>query len=161
MQNKTQIIAEQGKQELFIIREFDAPRGLVYKTFSEADLVTQWLGPKECKCEVEKHENKTHGSWRYLSVDQHGNKVGFNGVIHEVCPPERIIRTFEFEGLPEKGHVSLEFLTLEVLPDNRTKIIIHVVFKSVMDRDGMVQSGMEKGVVESHQRLDELMEKLK
>jgi uncharacterized protein YndB with AHSA1/START domain len=159
--NKTQIIAEPGKQELFIIREFNAPRELVYRLFSEADLISQWLGPRDMACEIEKHDNRTHGSWRYIHTDPKGNRYGFNGVIHEVCPPERVIRTFEFEGLPERGHVSLEFLSLEALPDGRTKCTIQSIFRSVMDRDGLVQSGMERGVVDGHQRIDALLEKLK
>ncbi|MBS1635795.1 MAG: SRPBCC family protein [Bacteroidetes bacterium] len=158
---KTQIIAEPGKQELFIIREFDASRELVYQAFSDAGLISQWMGPCDMTCRIEKHENRSHGSWRYIHTDPKGNEYAFNGVIHEVCPPERVIRTFEFEGLPEKGHVSLEFLTLEALPGDRTKIVIHVIYKTVMDRDGHVMSGMERGVQEGHQRLDDMLARLK
>ncbi|MBL0152364.1 MAG: SRPBCC family protein [Chitinophagaceae bacterium] len=161
MENKTQIIAETGKQELFIIREFDAPRELVFKAFSEPDLIIQWLGPCEMETVVEKLENKTHGSWRFIHKDPAGNAYAFNGVIHEVCYPERVIRTFEFEGLPERGHVSLEFLTLEKLENDRTKATIQVIYKSMYDRDGHIQSGMERGVVDSHQRLDALFNLMK
>ena len=157
--NQTKIIAESGKQEFFITREFEASRDLVFKAFNEPELLMQWMGPCHMKMEIEKLENTTHGSWRFIHYDDKGNKYGFNGVIHEVTEPERIIRTFEFEGLPEKGHVSLEFLNLESLPNNRTQIIIQAIFKSVEDRDAMIQSGVEKGVVESHNRLDELFEK--
>lgn len=159
--NVTQIIAEAGKQELFIIREFNAPRELVYKAFSEAEYIKQWMGPGDLNCEIEKLDNRSHGSWRFIHTAANGMQFAFNGVIHEVCAPERIIRTFEFEGMPQRGHVSLEFLTLEELPSERTKAVIHVVYKSVMDRDGHVQSGMERGVVDGHQRLDELLDKLK
>lgn len=155
--NQTTIIAEPGRQELFITREFDAPRDLVFKAFCEPELLMQWMGPREMKMEIEKLENKTHGSWRFFHTDEKGNKYGFNGIIHEVAEPERVIRTFEFEGLPERGHVSLEFLNMETLPGDRTRIVIQSVFKSVADRDGMVQSGMERGVVDSHNRLDELL----
>jgi uncharacterized protein YndB with AHSA1/START domain len=82
-------------------------------------------------------------------------------VNHEVLPPERIIGTFEYEGLPETGHVILQTLKLESLPGNRTRIVDQSVFQSVEDRDGMLQSGMELGVDESYQRLDELLEKMK
>jgi len=157
--NQTKVIAEPGKQELFIIREFDASRELVFRAFNEPELLMQWLGPRELKMEIEKNESKTHGSWRFIHSDVEGNKFAFNGVVHEVAEPERMIRTFEFEGLPEKGHVSLEFLNLETLPNNRTKIVIQSVFKSVEDRNGMIDSGMERGVVDSHNRLDELLEK--
>ena len=158
---KTQIIAEPGKQEIFIIREFDAPRELVYRAFSEAELIANWMGPKDLKTKIEKLDNRSHGSWRFIHTRRDGFEFALNGTIHEVCAPERIIRTFEFEGLPEKGHVSLEFLTLEALPDNRTKITIHAIFKTLMDRDGMIQSGMERGVQEGHERLDEILKTLK
>lgn len=158
--SKTQFIVEQGKQELFIIREFEAPRNLVFQAFSEADILRQWMGPCNMTLNIDKLENRSHGSWRFIHKDTLGNEYAFNGVIHEVCAPERIIRTFEFEGLPEKGHVSLEFLTLEELPENRTKVTIQVIYKSVMDRDGHVQSGMENGVKESHDQLDEYLQSL-
>jgi uncharacterized protein YndB with AHSA1/START domain len=157
--NQTTIIAEKGKQELFIIREFEAPRELVFKAFSDPALLVKWLGPRELTMEIEKLDNKTGGSYRFLHCDAGGNKYGFNGVIHEVTAPERMIRTFEFEGLPERGHVSLETATFEPLAGGRSKVTIQSVFKSVADRDGMVMSGMERGVVDSHNRLDELLQK--
>ena len=157
--NQTQIIAEKGKQELFIIREFEAPRELVFKAFIEPELLMQWLGPREMTMEIEKLENTSGGSYRYVYSDAGGNKFGFNGVIHEIAAPERMIRTFEFEGLPERGHVSLETASFDILDGKRTKLTIHAVFKSVDDRDGMVMSGLERGVTDSHQRLDDLLAK--
>ena len=105
---------------------------------------------------IEKLDNSSHGSWRFIHTRPDGLSFAFNGTIHEVHPPERIIRTFEFEGLPERGHVSLEFLTLEALPQNRTRTTIQVIFKSVADRDGLVASGMERGVTDGHEKLDKL-----
>jgi uncharacterized protein YndB with AHSA1/START domain len=160
MKNQTKITAEAGKQEVFITREFNAPRALVFKAFSEPDLLMQWLGPDELTMKIDKMDNRSGGSYRFLHCNATGNEFAFNGVIHEVTAPERIIRTFEFEGLPERGHVSLEFLTLEALPGDRTKITIQTIFKSVADRDGMVQSGMERGTTDSHNSLDALLEKL-
>lgn len=159
MKNQTKIIAEAGKQELFIVREFEALRELVFKAFKDPDLLAQWVGPRELTMEIEKLDNKTGGSYRFIHSDASGNKFGFNGVIHEVTEPERMIRTFEFEGLPERGHVSLETATFEPLPGKRTRLTIQSVFNSVADRDGLVRSGMERGVVDSHNRLDELLEK--
>jgi uncharacterized protein YndB with AHSA1/START domain len=159
--NQTQIIAEKGKQELFIIREFEAPRDMVFKVFSDPELLVQWLGPKNLTMKIDKLDNRSGGEWRFIHTDAKGQEYGFRGVTHEVAAPERMIRTFEFEGLPERGHVSLEFLTLETLAGERTKATIQAVFKSVADRDGLVQSGMEKGVVEGHERIDELLTKLK
>lgn len=155
--NKTQIIAHDNTQELFIIREFDAPRALVFRAFSEPELLVQWMGPKELEMRIDKHDHKSHGSYRFVHKDSLGNEFAFNGAIHEVSEPERIIRTFEFEGLPEKGHVVLEFLTLEACSENKTKVTMQSVFKSVADRDGMIQSGMERGVNEGFEALDTLL----
>ncbi len=158
--NKTQVIAEPGKQELFIIREFDAPRELVFKAFNEPELLTQWLGPKNSEMIIEKFDNRSGGSYRFIHKDCNGRgEFAFNGAIHEVFPPERVIRTFEFEGLPERGHVATDFLTMHELPGNRTKVHIQSVFKSVEDRDGMVNSGMEGGVNDGFSKLDDLLTK--
>jgi len=157
--NKTEIIAEQGKQELFIKREFEAPRELVFKAFTDADLLVQWLGPCNLTMRIDKHEARAGGSYRYVHIDPQGNEYGFHGVSHEMLVPERLIRTFEFEGLPESGHVVLETARFEALPGDRTRVVIQSVFQSVADRDGMVQSGMEYGVTDSHNMLDELLAK--
>lgn len=155
--NKTKIIAEKGKQEFFIEREFDAPRELVFKAFNEPDLLVQWLGPDRLKMKIEKYDNRSGGAYRFIHIDEKGNEYGFNGVIHEIAEPERMIRTFEFEGLPERGHVSLETATFENLPNGRTLLKIHSVFKSVADRDGMISSGMEGGMNEGLAKLDKLL----
>jgi uncharacterized protein YndB with AHSA1/START domain len=157
--NKTKIIAEKGKQEFFIEREFDAPRELVFRAFNEPELLMQWLGPCNLKMKIEKFDNRSGGAYRFLHYDERGNEFGFNGVIHELLEPERMIRTFEFEGLPERGHVSLETAIFEVLEGNRTKLKIQSVFKSVADRDGMIQSGMEGGMNEGFDKLDTLLAK--
>lgn len=158
--NRTKITAEPGRQELFIVREFDAPRELVFKAFTEPKLYVQWLGPRRFTMRLEKFEPRSGGSWRYTHTDKDGNEYGFHGVIHEVLAPERMIDTFEFEGLPEKGHVSLETARFEELPGGRTRFTAQSVFQSVAVRDGMMQSGMEEGVNESHERLDELLKKM-
>lgn len=152
-----EIFAELGKQEIFITQEFDAPRELVFKAFTDPELYKQWIGPRELTTEIDVFESVNGGSWRYIQRDKEGNEYAFHGVNHEVLPPERIIGTFEFEGLPESGHVILQTLKLESLPGNRTRIVDQSVFQSVEDRDGMLQSGMELGVDESYQRLDELL----
>jgi uncharacterized protein YndB with AHSA1/START domain len=159
--NKTKITAEAGRHDILITREFDAPRELVFKAFTDPELYVQWLGPRRLKMTLEKFESRSGGSWRYTHRDEKGNEFGFHGVNHEVTFPERIIGTFEFEGLPEKGHVSLETMRLEELPGGRTRITNLTVFQTVADRDGMLKSGMEKGMGESFERLDEVLEKLK
>ncbi|MGZ7209902.1 MAG: SRPBCC family protein [Methanobacterium sp.] len=160
VKNNTSITAEPGKQEILIEREFDAPRELVFKAFTDPELYKQWIGPRGLKTTIETFEPRNGGSWRYIQEDEDGNEFAFHGVNHEVLPPERIIDTFEFEGLPETGHVILDTLKLEALPGNRTKIVDQSVFQSVEDRDGMMQSGMEEGVNDSYERLDELLEKI-
>jgi uncharacterized protein YndB with AHSA1/START domain len=157
--NKTVITVEPGKQEVFITREFDAPRELVFRAFTDPSLFVQWLGPRGYKMTLEAFEPKRGGKYRYIHTDPGGNEYGFHGVFHEISP-ERLIQTFEFEGLPELGHVSLDSMTLEELPGGRTKASIHTVFQSVVDRDGMIQSGMERGVNEGYDRLDELLARI-
>jgi len=156
--NKTTIIAEPGKQEMRITREFDAPRDLVFQAFTDPELYVQWLGPRRLTTMLDTFEPRSGGRWRYLKKDQSGHEFGFHGVYHEVRAPERIIDTFEFEGLPEAGHVALETLTLEELAGGRTRLTAQSVFQSVADRDGALQSGMEEGLNDSYERLTELLE---
>ncbi len=156
MANKTEIIAEDGKQELFIIREFDAPRELVFRAYTEADLYEQWVGPDDLAMTVEKMEAYAGGSYRFLHTrDNH--VYAFHGVYHEVLAPERIIGTFEFDGLPETGHVIMGTTQFEDLGDGRSRLVHQSVFQSVQDRDGMLQSGMERGVSEGYDKLDKLL----
>ncbi len=158
--NQTTILAEPGKQEILITREFDAPRELVFKACTDPKLVPQWWGPRNLSTEVDKMDVRPGGQWRFINRDADGKAYAFHGVYHEVLAPERIIDTFEFEGLPETGHVTLETMKLEALPGGRTKLIAQSVFQSVADRDGMLQSGMEAGVKETYERLAELLKKL-
>ena len=155
--NKTTVTAEPGRQDLFITREFDAPRELVFKAHTDPKLFVQWLGPHGYEMILKTFEPVSGGRYRYIHKDKDGNEYGFNGTFHEMSL-ERMIQTFEFEGMPERGHVSLDSMTLEELPGNRTKVTIHSVFQSVSDRDGMIQSGMERGVSEGYERLDEILE---
>ncbi len=157
--NKTIIKAEPGRQDLFITREFDAPRELVFKAHIDPKLYVQWLGPRGYEMILETFEPKNGGRYRYIHKDKDGNEFGFHGVFHEMSE-ELMIQTFEFEGLPESGHVTLDTMRLEKLPGDRTRVTIQSVFQSVSDRDGLIQSGMERGVNDSHERLDEILEKL-
>ena len=157
---KTTITAEPGKQELFITREFEAPRELVFKAYTDPDLYVRWLGPRDLTTTLETFEPVSGGRWRFIQKDKDGHEFGFHGVNHDVTAPERIIGTFEFEGLPEPGHVILETTKFEALPGSRTRVITQSVYQSVEDRDGMVAAGMESGVVDGHEQLDEILEKL-
>ena len=156
MSNKTIITAEPGKQELFITREFDAPRELVFRAHTEADLYEKWVGPDDLTMTVEKMEARDGGSYRFLH-ERGGHVYAFHGVYHEVLAPERIIGTFEFDGLPETGHVIMGTTKFEDLGGGRSRLVHQSVFQSVADRDGMIASGMERGVTQGYDKLDALL----
>jgi uncharacterized protein YndB with AHSA1/START domain len=156
--NKTKVIAEEGKQELFIIREFDAPRELVFKAFSTPELLLKFYAPFGIKMKFNYVDFKDGGSYSWTHYNDAGKiYCTFKGVIHEIVSPERIIQTVEMEGLPEGGHVLLEIFTFEEIVNNRTKLIIQDVFRSIADRDEMIKSGFESGVVEIFNQLDKLL----
>ena len=153
---ETVLIAEPGKQEIVVTRVFDAPRELVFKTITDPDLIPQWWGPKFLTTTVERMEVKPGGIWRYIQKDAKGNEYAFHGVYHGIDAPERLVYTFEFEGIP--GHVLLETVRLED-QNGKTKMIDQSVFRSVEDRDGMLTSGMEEGANETMDRLTGLLSK--
>ena len=155
--NKTTLVALPGRQEIMITREFDAPRELVFKAHTDAAIYAQWLGPRDLTTIVETLDVRSGGSWRFVSTDKDGKQFGFHGVYHEVLAPERMIGTFEFEGLPESGHVEFDTSRFEELPGNRTRLTILAVYQSVEDRDSMIANGMEFGMNEGFSRLDELL----
>ena len=158
MPNKLEVTVEPGKQEIIMTRLFDAPREKVFAAMTDPDSVAKWWGGKTFKTKIDKMEPHPGGSWRYVQTDADGKEWAFHGVYHDIIPPERAIQTFEFEGLPEPGHVVMDTMKLEDI-DGKTKITIVSVFQSVADRDGMVASGMEKGAGESYDALAELVEK--
>lgn len=155
--NKTEINAQPGQQGYTITREFDAPRELVFQAHVDPKLLAQWLGPRDLEILIEQFDPQPGGAYRYINRDKGGNAYSFYGVFHDVTAPERIIQTFEFLGLPERGHVCLSTQTFESLPNNRTRLTVLDVYQSGADRDGMIASGMESGVVEGYERLDELL----
>ena len=154
MERKTQINAGDGKQELVITREFDLPLELLFKAYVEPEMVEQWMGTK-----VLKLESKKHGSYQLETTDPKGNKHRFHGVIHEFSPNRKITRTFEMENTP--FGVQLEFLEFEKLTDDTSKLNMHTVYRSVADRDKFMQLGMSQGVNMAHNRLQEVVGKLK
>ncbi len=155
MERKTKINAEDGKQELLITREFDLPLELLFKAYVEPDIVEQWMGTK-----VLKLENKKHGSWQFETTDAKGNVVfQANGVIHEFSPNRKIIRTFEMENTPFP--VQLEFLEFEKLTDDTSRLNMHIVYRSVADRDQMLQLPFAEGINMAHNRLQDIVSKLK
>jgi uncharacterized protein YndB with AHSA1/START domain len=154
---KTEITAEPGIPLILISREFDAPRDLVFRAYADPELLVQWLGPRDLTMTVDEYDVRDGGRWRYISTDAQGNEYGFHGVFHGTPSPDGIVQTFEFEGVP--GHVSLDTFTLEE-QDGKTLLRSVSSFQSVEDRDGMVASGMERGVYDSYERLTELLARL-
>lgn len=155
MERKTQITAENGKQELVITREFELPLELLFKAYVEPEIVEQWMGTK-----VLKLENKKHGGWQFETTDVQGNVVfRANGVIHEFSPNQKITRTFEMENT--SFPVQLEFLEFEALTDNTSKLTIHIVYKSIADRDQMLQLPFAQGINMAHNRLHDIVSKLR
>jgi uncharacterized protein YndB with AHSA1/START domain len=155
MEPKTKINAEDGKQELVITREFDLPLELLFKAYVESDMVEQWMGTK-----VLKLENKKHGGWQFETTDAQGNVVfRANGVIHEFVPNRKITRTFEMENAP--FDVQLEFLEFEKLTDDTSKLNMHVVYRSVALRDQMLQLPFPQGINMAHNRLQDIVSKLR
>lgn len=154
MERKTKIHAEDGKQDLTITREFDLPLQLLFKAYEEAEIVEQWMGTK-----VLKLENKKHGSYQFETTDPMGNKHGFNGVIHEFVPNRKITRTFEMDNT--SFPVQLEFLEFDKLTDDTSKLTMHIVYRSVADRDQMLKLPFAQGINWAHNRLQDIVSTLK
>lgn len=155
MEQKTKVIAEDGKQELTITREFDIPLELLFKAYTEPEFVEQWMGTQ-----VIKLENRKHGSWQFQTVDSNGNVVfAANGTIHDFVPNKKITRTFEMDNAP--FDVQLEFLEFEKLDDERSKLNMHVVYRSVALRDQLLKLPFAQGINMAHNRLEKFIGTLK
>ena len=146
-------VTPQGDREVRIERIFNASRERVWRALTEPALVAQWWG-RGNKLVIEKLELNRGGHWRFVEHSDHGVH-GFEGRFAEVTPPERIVQTFEWDGMP--GHVALETLTLEDLGDGRTRLVTTSIFMTAQDRDGMFQSGMETGLNQSYTALDRVL----
>lgn len=152
---KTKVNAEDGKQELVITREFDLPVELLFKAYEEPEIIEQWMNNK-----VLQLENKKHGSYRFQTSDPQGNVVfQANGVYHEFVPNRQIIRTFEMENTPFAPQ--LEFLEFEKLTDDTSKLTMHIIFKSLELRNMLLQMPFAQGINMAHNKLQEIVSKLK
>lgn len=138
-----------------IVREFDAPAERVCRAHLDPDLVTRWLGPRGLTMQVHQWEGVTGGSYRYTHRDGDGGEYSFYGSFHEVRAPHRIVQTFTFEGFPDG--VSLETLTLEDLDGGRCRLVATSLVDSIEARDAMIASGMETGITEGYEQLDDLL----
>ena len=154
MERKTKVNAEDGKQELMITREFDLPLELLFNAYVEPEIIEQWMGTK-----VVKLENKKHGGYQFETTDPKGNKHGFNGVIHEFIANRKITRTFEMENAP--FDVQLEFLEFERLTGDTSKLNMHVIYRSVAVRDQLLKLPFTQGINMAHNRLQQIVNKLK
>ena len=155
MGHKTQINAEDGKQELIITREFDLPLELLFTAYVEPEIVEQWMGTR-----VLELESKKHGSWQFQTTDAQGNVLfQAHGVIHEFSPNRKITRTFEMENT--LFGVQLEFLEFEKLTDDTSKLNMHIIYRSVASRDQMLKIGMAQGMNMAHNRLQDIVSKLR
>lgn len=154
MERKTKINAEEGKQELLITREFDLPVELLFKAYVEAEFIEQWMGTK-----VVKLDSKKHGSYQFETTDPKGNKYGFNGVIHELVPGSKITRTFEMENTP--FGIQLEFYEFETLTEETSKLSMRVLYESASQRDQVLKLPFAQGINMAHNRIQDIISKLK
>ncbi len=150
------LLAEPGKQMMVITHIFDAPRELVWKIFVDPKLRPLWWGPENITTTVEEMDVRTGGKWRFIQLMPNSTEVAFHGVYHEILAPKRIVQTEEFEGMP--GHVVLETTIFEEF-EGKTKVTHTSITQSVEDRDLILDTGMEEGVVESDERFAKLLKK--
>ncbi len=152
--HETQIVADPKVPAILITREFDAPREKVFRAHTDPELLVQWLGPRDVEMTIDHYDCRTGGSYRFIH-SRDGEDYGFHGCFHEVRPDEVIVQTFTFEGVPDG--VALERLVLEDLGNGRTRLTATSLTETFEGRDAMLASGMEGGVREGYERLDELL----
>jgi uncharacterized protein YndB with AHSA1/START domain len=153
----TVTVSTPADREVQIERVFDAPRDLVFAAHTDPELIPQWWGPRDGTTVVDKMEVEAGGDWRFVINHPDGRTNAFRGTYREITPPERIVQSFEWEGMP--GHVAVETTTFEDLGE-RTRLVSVTLFHTTEERDGMLQSGMEQGTNETYARLDELLARL-
>lgn len=160
MERKTKISAEDGKQDLLITREFDLPVELLFTAHVEPGIFEEWMSHEYGRTKVIKLDCRKHGSWQFETSDPSGNvALQANGVFHDVVPDEKIIRTFEMANTAFP--VQLEFITFEKLGDDRSKLSIHIVYKSLEHRNQMLKMPFAQGMNMAHDRLQAIVGKLK
>lgn len=142
------------EREIVSERVFDAPREAVFAAFTDPGLIPKWWGPRHMTTVVDQMDVRPGGVWRFVAHDHDGQEQGFRGIYREVTPPERIVQSFEWEGMP--GHVVIDTVIFEDLGE-RTKLTTISLFHTTEERDGMLSSGMERGLGESHERLEEML----
>jgi uncharacterized protein YndB with AHSA1/START domain len=153
--DKNNMVVDREKMAYTMSRIFDAPRELVWKVYNSADLIPKWWGPRYLTTVIETMDFREGGAWRFVQTDKEGNIHAFRGIYKEIHAPERLVYTFEYE--PMAGHITTDTILFQELPGGRTKISAKTTFDSLEDLDGMLQSGMDGGAVETWDRLEELL----
>ena len=151
---ETTIAADPDVPLVRIVREFDAPAAKVFRAHVDPELVVRWLGPRDLTMEIDHFDCRTGGSYRYLHI-RGDETYAFHGCFHEVRENELIVQTFTWEGMPDG--VALERLRLDDLPGGRCRLTATSLVDSFADRDGMLASGMNDGINQSYERLDEVL----
>jgi len=149
------VVTTPGDTEIRIEREFDAPRELVFEAYTDPELLTEWLGPRRLKMTVQEMDVRSGGAYRYTHTDEEGRSFVFFGEFREVDPPSSVVQTFQWEG--NDAPPSLDRVEFEQLDGDRTRIVITSSFDSREDRDAILEAGMERGVREGYEQLDELL----
>jgi len=152
--HETEITVDPTVPLVRITREFDAPPDKVFRAHVDPELVVQWLGPRDLETTIVHYDCRTGGSYRYLQT-RGEEEYGFRGCFHDVRPGELIVQTFTFEGMPDG--VALEKLVFEDLGDGRTRLVATSLVDSFQDRDAMISGGMEYGIREGYERLDDVL----
>jgi uncharacterized protein YndB with AHSA1/START domain len=155
--NRTATVTTPTEREIHIERIFEAPRDRVFAVYTDPALIPEWWGPRGTTTVVDRMDVRSGGDWRFVARNPDGSETAFRGTYREVSAPDRIVQTFEWEGMP--GHVSVETATFEDLGD-RTKVITTSIFHTTEERDGMLGAGMEGGMNETYSRMDELLARL-
>jgi uncharacterized protein YndB with AHSA1/START domain len=147
-------VSTPSEREIRLEREFDAPRERVFAVMIDPALISEWWGPRGTTTTVDEMDVRPGGAWRYVVRNQDGSETAFRGIYREIAAPERIVQTFEWEGMP--GYVSVDSAVLEDLGD-RTRLVTTSLFHTIEERDGMLASGMEGGAGDTYNRLEELL----
>ncbi len=154
MSNETTLTAEPGQPTIVVTRWFDAPADLVYEACTRPELVKQWWGPCNFTVVVCEIDLRVGGAWRNVLRAPDGHEEGFHGVYREIVPRERIVQTFVYEPFPQAE--AIESATL-VEHEGRTRLTVTITHQSVENRDAHLQSGMEHGMRDTHERLEALL----
>lgn len=155
MSNPVTIESVPGTSYTDISREFEAPVAAVFRAHADPELFAQWIGPRALENRITHWDFRSGGGYRFEQTDADGTVYAFRGVFHTVRENELIIQTFEFEGWPDE--ISLDVIRFEELPGGRSRLVDHGVFSTIEALEGMLASGMEKGVSEGYEKLDELL----